>query len=108
MKSWLAVVALLALAAARPARAVTRGPEPAEDASSKPNSTRATPPDTPPAPEPSAGAGPGDAASDAELAEELLTEDAEAADLVWLYSNADEYAPSDATGPPLPAPDLPQ
>jgi membrane-associated phospholipid phosphatase len=44
----------------------------------------------------------------AELVEKLLTADPEDDDLKWLYSNADEYTPSDLTGKPIPAPGLPQ
>jgi len=106
MKCSIAALALLALAVARPARAVPQAPEPVE-----PESPEApTPPPTHPPkagpPEPTAR-GATRADSDAELAAELLTEDPSASDLVWLYSNADEYAPSDLTGTPLPAPELP-
>lgn len=98
MKSSLAMVALLALAAARPVPAVAREPEPAAGEPSEPP-TRQSPPAN----------APGKAADDpdAELAAELLTDDAAASDFVWLYSDADEYAPSDVTGTPLPAPELP-
>lgn len=108
MKSSLAVLALLALAAARPAQAVPREPEPVEsDSTDSDRAPATTPPSPPPAPKPGPDHPRADADGDPELAQELLTEDAEASDLVWLYSNADEYAPSDATGAPLPAPDLP-
>lgn len=102
MKSSLAVVALLALAAVRPVPAVAREPEPGAVEPSVPNPTRQTPPGNAPR-------APAEAAddTDAELAAELLTDDAVASDLVWLYSSADEYAPSDVTGTPLPAPELP-
>jgi len=108
MKSLFAVFALLALAAARPARAVPRAPEPVEPDSAEPDrAPAAAPSHSLPAPKPSTRDPKVESGDDAELAQELLTEDAEASDLVWLYSNADEYAPSDATGTPLPARDLP-
>jgi hypothetical protein len=44
----------------------------------------------------------------ARLVQEILTSGAEAADLAWLYSRADEYSPSGLTGEPIPAPDLPK
>ena len=109
MKSSLGVVALLALAMTRPARAVPNSPEPAEDERLQPT-REATPEGAPPTPARGAEAQPAAQPSDdseAELAEDLLTEDAEASDLAWLYSSADEYAPSDVTGTPLPAPGLP-
>lgn len=44
----------------------------------------------------------------AEIVEKLLTsEDSELRDLEWLFSNADEYRPSDLTDEPIPAPGLP-
>jgi membrane-associated phospholipid phosphatase len=42
------------------------------------------------------------------LVEKLLLSDAEAEDLAWLYSRADEYSPSGLTGEPIPAPGLPE
>jgi membrane-associated phospholipid phosphatase len=42
------------------------------------------------------------------LVEELLTGDADADDLAWLYSRADEYTPSELTGEPIPVPALPE
>jgi len=109
MKCSFAALALLALAVARPARAVPQAPEPIERESteSPPAAPAATalPPNAEPAEPSASGATRRD--SDAELAAELLTEDPSASDLVWLYSNADEYAPSDLTGTPLPAPELP-
>lgn len=43
-----------------------------------------------------------------DLAEELLVEEGgDTSDLAWLYSNADEYRPTDVTGTPIPAPGLP-
>ncbi|HEY6726693.1 MAG TPA: hypothetical protein VI197_21815, partial [Polyangiaceae bacterium] len=107
MKSPLAALALLALAGARPALAVPNAPEPVEPASTG-LASAAAPPSSPPAPKPDTSSAKADTDDDAKLAEELLTDDAEASDLVWLYSNADEYAPSDATGPPLPASELPR
>jgi hypothetical protein len=44
----------------------------------------------------------------AKLVEEILTSDASAEDLAWLYSRADEYTPSDLTGEPIVAPGLPE
>jgi hypothetical protein len=38
---------------------------------------------------------------------ELIVGDDEDEDLYWLYSDADEYTPSDVSGTPLPAPKLP-
>jgi membrane-associated phospholipid phosphatase len=45
--------------------------------------------------------------ADAELVQELLQGDAQADDLAWLYSSADEYTPADIAGTPIPAPELP-
>ena len=42
------------------------------------------------------------------LVEEILTSEPDAEDLTWLYSRADEYAPSGLTGEPVPAPGLPK
>jgi len=43
------------------------------------------------------------------LIEQLLTEEApEEDDLRWLYSDAEEYAPSELVGKPIPAPSLPE
>src|SRR6187549_2246999 len=108
MKSSFGVVALLALAIARPARAVPGSPEPSEDERPEPI-REAAPEDARLTPENRAQEQPPAEPTDSEaaLAEELLTEDAEASDLAWLYSSADEYAPSDVTGTPLPAPGLP-
>ncbi|HEX6766534.1 MAG TPA: phosphatase PAP2 family protein [Polyangiaceae bacterium] len=44
----------------------------------------------------------------AKLVKEILTTGEEADDLTWLYSHADEYAPSRLTGEPIPAPGLPE
>lgn len=44
----------------------------------------------------------------AELVRKLMTEGSEQDDLAWLYSNADEYTPSELTGEPIPAPALPE
>jgi membrane-associated phospholipid phosphatase len=44
----------------------------------------------------------------AKLVEKILTSDADDRDLAWLYSRADEYAPSDLTGEPILAPGLPE
>ncbi len=49
----------------------------------------------------------GSEGANADLVRELLGQGDETDDLVWLYSNADEYAPSEVTGRPLPAPGLP-
>jgi len=109
MKYSIGLLALVALAAARPARAVPRATEPVEN-EREPTPTPAVPPTSIEPPRPTGADGGADGAradSDAVLAEELLTEDPNASDLVWLYSNADEYAPSDVTGTPLPAPELP-
>lgn len=108
MKSSFGVIALLALAIARPARAVPGSPERSEDERPEPI-REAAPEDARLTPENRAQAQPPAEPTDSEaaLAEELLTEDAEASDLAWLYSSADEYAPSDVTGTPLPAPGLP-
>jgi len=112
MKCSVATLALLVLAAAQPARAVPRAPEPVDRDSPEPAS--AAPSTTPPKPDATGAPRPApphpdtDADSDSELAAELLTQDPSARDLVWLYSNADEYAPSDLTGTPLPAPELPR
>jgi hypothetical protein len=59
------------------------------------------------APAGSTAPAPPDASAD-ELVEKLLTSDPEADDLQWLYSDADEYTPSDLTGKPIPTPGLPQ
>src|SRR5690606_26513967 len=45
--------------------------------------------------------------TDADLVGELLRGDEHADDLAWLYSNADEYTPTDIAGTPIPAPELP-
>jgi membrane-associated phospholipid phosphatase len=44
----------------------------------------------------------------AKLVEKILTPESDDEDLAWLYSRADEYAPSDLTGEPIPAPGLPE
>src|SRR5688572_19057492 len=108
MKFSFGVVALLVLTIAQPARAVPGSPERSGDERPEPNreATEENAPTTPAnGAEAEPSVKPGD--SEAELAEELLTQDAEASDLAWLYSNADEYTSSDVTGTPLPAPGLP-
>lgn len=106
MKSSLAVFALVVLTTVRPAGSREQEPEAPGGVGS--SSTSSQPPPPPHrAPKPVSTASKPDASADAELAQELLTDDADASDLVWLYSNADEYAPSDVTGPPLPADGLP-
>jgi membrane-associated phospholipid phosphatase len=40
--------------------------------------------------------------------QQILAADEDADDLRWLYSNADEYSPSDLTGRPVPTPGLPE
>jgi hypothetical protein len=41
------------------------------------------------------------------LVQKILAAEDDADDLAWLYSRADEYAPSDLTGRPVPTPGLP-
>jgi membrane-associated phospholipid phosphatase len=42
------------------------------------------------------------------LVQQILTSEPDAEDLAWLYSHADEYAPSRLTGKPIAAPILPE
>lgn len=66
----------------------------------QPKGAEAPPPGAPAEPEPKDPA--------AELVEQLMTSDPEETDMGWLFSHADEYAPSRLTGKPLPAPGLPE
>ena len=88
----LAFVASLALQLPQPV------PASAQAASSAAPSTQASPPELT-SPEPD---------STADLVERLMTSDAEEEDLEWLFSNADEYAPTGLSGKPLDAPVLPR
>lgn len=77
-------------------------PPPAAPSAPAPPAPNASPPATPNDPAPAESSDP-----DAKLVEELLAGVSDADDLAWLYSQQDEYSPSELTGKPVPAPALP-
>src|SRR5688572_29500593 len=86
------------------------GAAPASFAQSSPPRPAATPPDGAATP-PDGAATPPDGDSENEeskLVQNILAAEDDADDLAWLYSRADEYAPSNLTDRPVPAPGLPE
>lgn len=90
-----------------PAGEAPRGTEPPGGAE-PPAEAAPSPEDAPPPEASSADEKPAQEDSPADMVERLLTSDAEEEDLAWLFSNADEYAPTGLSGEPLDADVLPE
>jgi hypothetical protein len=86
-----ACIGVLLLGGASVARAQRRADVPASDPAERGPAAKRPPPDP-----------------TAELVRRLMTEGSEDEDLAWLYSNADEYSPSELTGEPIPVPAFPE
>lgn len=114
-KCWRSVAWSIALAVAA-SNAAAQHPAPEELTPAQgPAAPGAEPaPESEPAPQPPAGAPapqlPPDEAATDELIGRLLSggESPEKDDLRWLYSDLEEYAPTDLVGKPIPAPALPE